>query len=154
MRKRTDLPRLETNMDLVIPKGNSKPGTYKQWSRLGLMSKRTTKSTNLRLTRIRYACAFLSKLTDCATRFALLLSYSLFNLMVPMMSKHTWTTVVQQFSCLKNLGGAELLAKRLHIEEYRIVGFVKGTWVYYLHFCRLYRILKLSCYDCHDQNWP
>ena len=28
MRKRTDLPRLEINMDLVIPKGNSKLGTY------------------------------------------------------------------------------------------------------------------------------
>ena len=28
MRKRTDLPRLEINRNLVILKGNSKPGTY------------------------------------------------------------------------------------------------------------------------------
>ena len=28
MRKKTDLPRLEVNMNLMIPKGNSKLGTY------------------------------------------------------------------------------------------------------------------------------
>ena len=81
-----DLPKLNENMNLMIPKGNNKIGNLhaRQWSRHDLMFRRIVKNKNFCLARIRCARAFFLEFADCTTGFTFL--NSMFNLMVSMMS--------------------------------------------------------------------
>ena len=103
------------------------------------MSKRTTKSTNLCLTRMRYACAFFLELVDCTTRFAFLHLHPLFNLMVPLTSS-SWTIPVQQFFYLK-------INKMMAINKFSCSWYkkwaVRPTFIFHV-FVLVYKILRSS----------